>query len=90
MVRQQQTLFYDKNLSAVKFQQNVDFVLTARAMGLKAVDLGASDNPLEALESALLEHGPWVINLPISETEMVFPMVAPGSANRDMIYGDRE
>ncbi len=88
LVRQQQTLFYDKNLSAVKFQQNVDFVLTARAMGLKAVDLGASDNPLEALESALLEHGPWVINLPISETEMVFPMVAPGSANRDMIYGD--
>ena len=90
LVRQQQTLFYDKNLSAVKFQQNVDFVLTARAMGLKAVDLGASDKPLEALESALLEHGPWVINLPISETEMVFPMVAPGSANRDMIYGDRE
>jgi acetolactate synthase I/II/III large subunit len=88
LVRQQQSLFYDKNLSAVQFQQTVDFALAARAMGFKGIDLGASDNPLEELESALMEHGPCVINLPISETEMVFPMVAPGGANRDMIHGE--
>ena len=88
LVRQQQTLFYDKNLSAVKFQSTVDFALTAQAMGLKGIDLGASDKPIAALEYALLEHGPCVINIPISETEMVFPMVAPGGANRDMIHGD--
>jgi len=88
LVRQQQTLFYDNNLSSVKFQSKVDFALTAQAMGLKGIDLGASDKPIAALESALLEHGPCVINIPISETEMVFPMVAPGGANRDMIHGD--
>lgn len=88
LVRQQQSLFYDKNLSAVQFQQTVDFALAARAMGFKGIDLGASDNPLEELESALMAHGPCVINLPISETEMVFPMVAPGGANRDMIHGE--
>ena len=88
LVRQQQSLFYDKNLSAVQFQQNVDYALAARAMGFKGVDLGVSDNPLPELESALKEHGPCVINLPISETEMVFPMVAPGGANRDMIHGE--
>jgi acetolactate synthase-1/2/3 large subunit len=88
LVRQQQSLFYDKNLCAVRFQQNVDFALVARAMGFKGIDLGVSDSPLAELESALKEPGPCVINLPISETEMVFPMVAPGGANRDMIHGE--
>jgi acetolactate synthase-1/2/3 large subunit len=88
LVRQQQSLFYDKNLSAVQFKQNVDYALVARAMGFKGIDLGVSDNPLAELELALKEHGPCVINLPISETEMVFPMVAPGGANRDMIHGE--
>jgi acetolactate synthase-1/2/3 large subunit len=88
LVRQQQTLFYDKNLSAVKFHPNVDFAMAARAMGMNGIDLGKVCDPLEALKTALLETGPCVINLPINETEMVYPMVAPGGANRDMIYGE--
>ena len=55
---------------------------------MKGVDLASVSDPLLALESALLERGPCVINLPISETEMVFPMVAPGGANREMIHGE--
>lgn len=86
LVRQQQSLFYDSNLCAVKFQQNVDYALTARAMGMRGVDLACASDPLADLKSALLERGPCVINLPISETEMVFPMVAPGGANREMIH----
>ncbi len=58
LVRQQQSLFYHKNLSAVQFQQNVDFALVARAMGFKGFDLGASDNPLAELESALKDMAP--------------------------------
>lgn len=88
LVRQQQTLFYDKNLSSVKFHQGVDFAAAAEAMGVKGVDLAKAENPEAALKAALLEHGPCVINLPISETEMVYPMVAPGGANRDMIGGE--
>ena len=88
LVRQQQTLFYDKNLSSVKFQQGTDFAACAESMGVKGVDLAKEENPLEALKTALLEHGPCMINLPISETEMVYPMVAPGGANRDMIGGE--
>jgi acetolactate synthase-1/2/3 large subunit len=88
LVRQQQSLFYERNLSAVKFQQNVDYALTAKSMGMKGVDLALTKDPMLELESALLEPGPCVINLPISETEMVFPMVAPGGANREMIHGE--
>ena len=90
LVRQQQTLFYNKNLSSVKFQQGVNFAMTAQSMGVKGIDLGQSDDPEADLREALLEHGPCVINIPISETEMVYPMVAPGGANRDMIGGEAE
>ncbi len=90
LVRQQQTLFYEKNLNAVKYHQTVDFVKTAEAMGCKGVNLALSDDPMADLKNALLEHGPCVINLPISETEMVYPMVAPGGANFDMIGGEAE
>ena len=88
LVRQQQTLFYDKNFSAVKFQQTVDFAATARSMGVNGLNLGESDYPMDDLKQALNAPGPWVINLPICETEMVFPMVAPGAPNRDMLYGE--
>ncbi len=88
LVRQQQTLFYANNLSAVKFHAKVDFVKAAEAMGLQAIDLGAVENPHDELKNALLQPGPWVINLPICATEMVYPMVAPGGANRDMIHGE--
>ena len=85
LVRQQQTLFYNKNLSAVKFEQRTDFPAVAAAMGMSGLDLSECENPREALKQALFKPGPCLINIPISETEMVFPMVAPGGANKDMI-----
>ncbi len=88
LVRQQQTLFYNKNLNAVKFHQEVDFAMAAQSMGVKGLDLAQSEDPMADLRTALLEHGPCVINLPIDETEMVYPMVAPGGANADMIGGE--
>ena len=90
LVRQQQTLFYKKNLSAVKFQQGVDFAMAAKSMGVNGMNLGQVDNPHKQLTKALREPGPWVIDIPISETEMVFPMVAPGGSNRDMIHGEEQ
>ena len=72
----------------MKYQQTVDFAKAAEAMGVKGVDLAKSDDPMADLKNALLEHGPCVVNLPRSETEMVYPMVAPGGANADMIGGE--
>ena len=90
LVRQQQTLFYNRNLSAVEFQQNTDFALAAQAMGVNGLDLSKSGDPEADLAAALDDDMPWVINLPIPETDMVFPMVAPGGANREMIMGEEE
>jgi len=87
LVRQQQTLFYQKNLTAVEFRQRTNFKLAAESMGVKGVDLSTSKDPGTDLKTALHETGPCLINIPIAETEMVFPMVAPGGANKDMIIG---
>ena len=88
LVRQQQTLFYKRNLSAVKFEQKTDFPAVARAMGVSGVDLSECDDPYQSLQDALAAPGPFLINIPIAETEMVFPMVAPGGANKDMIVSE--
>jgi acetolactate synthase-1/2/3 large subunit len=90
LVRQQQSLFYGENHNAVKFTQGVDYALVARSMGVMGIDLGSSDSPFDDLRSAIEHSGPCVINLPIHEQEMVFPMVPPGSANREMIGGEAQ
>jgi len=86
LVRQQQALFYDRNLTAVEFQAKMDFCRVAEGMGIEGIDLALSNEPLRDLKNAMQQTGPRLINIPISETEMVFPMVAPGGANRDMIH----
>ncbi len=87
LVRQQQSLFYKENFSAVKFNQGVDFVMAAMSMGVKGIDLGYAEDAEQTIREALLEKGPCIINIPIHEEEMVFPMVPPGGANKDMIGG---
>jgi acetolactate synthase-1/2/3 large subunit len=89
LVRQQQSLFYGEKHNAVKFRQRVDFALLAQSMGVTGIDLGSSESPLDDLHEALHQPGPCVINLPIHEQEMVFPMVPPGGSNKDMIGGER-
>ncbi len=88
LVRQQQDLFYGKRIFAADFRAKPDFVAVARGFGMRAYDLGTSEDPLATLAHALAEPGPCLVHVPIEATEMVFPMVPPGGANRDMIGGE--
>ena len=85
MVRQQQALFYGERFCAINNRRPVDFAALAQAMGACGVDLGKVDDPEAALAEALSTPGPCLINVPICEQEMVFPMVPPGAANIEMI-----
>ncbi|MBT4139965.1 MAG: acetolactate synthase large subunit, partial [Candidatus Latescibacteria bacterium] len=85
MVRQQQTLFYEGREEGSLFQAQPNPAHIARAFGVPACDLGAVDDPVGMLHEMLNAPGPCVINAPIGEDEMVFPMVPPGAANKDMI-----
>jgi acetolactate synthase-1/2/3 large subunit len=88
LVRQQQQLFYGERYHASRFHAEPDFAAIARGFGIAAVDLGAVGEPLAALTAALAEPGPYLVNVPIAPQENVYPMVAPGAANRDMIGGE--
>ena len=88
MVRQQQQLFYGGRYYASRLKGRTDFVTIARGFGVRAVDIGQTENPAEALANALRQPGPCLINVPIASDENVYPMVPPGGANRDMITGE--
>ncbi|MGE5493141.1 MAG: acetolactate synthase large subunit [Actinomycetota bacterium] len=85
LVHQQQTLFYGERIYASRFHAVPDFVKLAQACGLNAVDLDHHANPGAALLEAINSPGPWLIHASIDVNQMVYPMVPPGAANREMI-----
>ncbi|EPJ55877.1 MAG: acetolactate synthase large subunit [Osedax symbiont Rs2] len=85
LVRQQQTLFFKGNLSAINNRNAVNYAAVAEAMGATGFDLNDAADPQATLQQALNTPGVVLINVPISENEMVFPMVPPGAANKDLI-----
>jgi acetolactate synthase-1/2/3 large subunit len=87
LVRQQQELFYGRRYIASKFTTCPDLSAIARGFGIRSCDLAEEDAPLSALQQALTEPGPCLVNAPIREDMNVFPMVPPGAANHDMIGG---
>jgi len=87
MVRQQQELFYGDRTIASSLAHAPDFCALARAFGIEAVDLEGSEDPEACLAEALARHpeGPLFVRLPIPPKANVWPMVAPGAANTEML-----
>ena len=85
LVRQQQELFYEERLHASRFDSNPDFAALARSFGVRGYCLADTTDPIVELERIVNSDGPCVVDVQIHETEMVFPMVPPGAANREMI-----
>jgi acetolactate synthase-1/2/3 large subunit len=85
LVHQQQTLFYGQRIFASKYQRSPDFCALARAFGMRAMDLDLESDPGGALAHELAMPGPALIHASIDVRQHVYPMVAPGAANCDMI-----
>jgi acetolactate synthase-1/2/3 large subunit len=85
LVRQQQELFYEETYIASKFRHNPNFARVAEGFGLKALTIGCEENLLESLGNILSQNGPCIVDIPISHTENVLPMVVPGRGNHEMI-----
>ena len=85
MVRQWQTLFFNKHYSNTILDRKTDFVALARAFGAD----GEAVDTVEALDKAF-EHafscdGPYVIDCRIDKDEFVLPMLPPGGSMDDII-----
>ena len=79
MVRQWQTLFYEKHYSATVLDDGVDYVRLAEAMGADAKRVTTQQEFAEAFAEALQAEKPYVIDCIIDSDDKVWPMVAPGA-----------
>ena len=85
MVRQWQTLFYDKHYSETTLDTPIDWVALANAYGVKGMRLSADDDPEAVLKAAVELGEAVVVDCEIPTDDKVYPMVAPGASISDMI-----
>lgn len=90
MVRQWQTLFFNKHYSNTTLARQTDFVKLAEAFGAKGMRAATPEEFTEAFRTAFAENGPVVIDCLIDENEFVLPMLPPGGSMDDVITEIKE
>ena len=85
MVRQWQTLFFNKHYSNTVLDRKTDFVRLAEAFGVKAYRCTDMGEFRETMKAAVTSDGPVFIECYIDKDEMVLPMLPPGGSMDDII-----
>ncbi len=85
MVRQWQTLFFNKHYSNTTLDRKTDFVKLAEAFGAKGFRVSKGEELEKAFSEAYNADGPYVIDCAVDCDEFVLPMLPPGGSIDDMI-----
>lgn len=85
MVRQWQTLFFDKHYSNTVLDRKTDFIQLAKAFGADGERADSVAELEKALENAFNCSGPYVIDCAVDKDEFVLPMLPPGGSMDDII-----
>ena len=85
MVRQWQTLFYNRHYSNTILNRKTDFAALARAFGAEGEAVSTPEELDAALGRAFQQNGPYVIDCAIDRDEFVLPMLPPGGSMDDII-----
>ncbi|MBV8551083.1 MAG: biosynthetic-type acetolactate synthase large subunit [Acidobacteriaceae bacterium] len=85
MIRQWQELFYNNRLSQAELCSFPDVEKLAGAYGFKGRTVEKVNELPKALEEAVSEPGPYLLNVKVSPLENVFPMVPAGGAINEMV-----
>ena len=85
MVRQWQTLFFDKHYSNTVLDRKTDFVAVAKAFGADGEKVACIDDLPAAFERAFACRGCYVVECSIDKDEFVLPMLPPGGSMDDII-----
>ena len=80
MVRQWQTLFYNKHYSQTVFEDKVDYCKVAEGLGCEAIRVTKKSEVVPALKKAIKLRKPVLIDCIIEEDDKVFPMVPAGAS----------
>ncbi len=89
MVRQWQELFYEERYSEVYLSPDLpDYKMWAEAMGCIAFRVESPEDVVPTIEKAnSIDDRPVVIDFRCDSDEKVYPMVAAGTSNDDIILG---
>lgn len=79
MVRQWQTLFYEKRYSQTVLNDFVDFCMVAKGLGCEAIRVTRKEEVGDAIKTAISLKKPVLIECVIPEDDKVFPMVPAGA-----------
>ena len=83
MVRQWQTLFYDKRYSNTTLEDKTDFVKVSEGLGASAYRVTTIEEFEKALREAIELNEPTMIECIIGNDDKVYPMVSPGGNIED-------
>ena len=89
MVRQWQELFYGKRYVATPLSCP-DFVKIAEGYCLPGLRVTRKEEVVSAIEQAMEEQGPFLIDFLIEPEENVFPMVPPGASIAEVLEAPME
>ena len=86
MVRQWQTLFFNKHYSNTDLhERKTDFMKLADAFGMKGYRITELSELSPVLDQAFAEQGPVLVECMIDQDEFVLPMLPPGGCIEDII-----
>ena len=85
MVRQWQTLFFNKHYSNTVLNRQTDFTALAKAFGADGEAVSTVEELEKALTRAFTQEGPYLIDCRIDKDEFVLPMLPPGGSMDDII-----
>jgi acetolactate synthase-1/2/3 large subunit len=87
MVRQWQELFYNNRLCSVELNSFPNVEMLAGAYGFKGKTVENVSDLRSALQAAVDEPGPYLLNVKVTPFENVYPMVPAGGAINEMVLG---
>ncbi len=85
MVRQFQTIWYDRHYAGTVLDRQTDFVAVAEAFGAKGARVRSLAELQEAFDTAFAADGPFLIDCAVHRDELVLPMLPPGGSMDDII-----
>ncbi len=85
MVRQWQTLFFEKRYSNTVLNRKTDFVKLSEAFGAKGKRVRTIEEFETAFQEGMKHKGPFLIDTMIDMDELVLPMLPPGGSIDDVI-----
>ena len=89
MVRQWQELFYGKRYVATPLS-SPDFVKVADAYGIRGLRVTRKEEVVPAIQQAMEDSGPFLLDFVVEPEENVYPMVPPGAALAEVMEAPKK